>query len=177
MAYTGNFQPPGPGSWERESTHMSRPISRWLGAFMVPAFIRGFRESMSTYGMPLDCIEPAIVEGFMYLAARPVGAPKGAKGPPPKPIFKLLTWLHAALRDDPNARALLEKDAPPKETLDALVAGSGPTAKAARAYLDAVGLRVISGYDVADRCAIEMPEILVRAIRSALAGDVVSREN
>jgi pyruvate,water dikinase len=38
-----------------------------------------------------------------------------------------------------------------------------------QAYLDVVGWRVISGYDVADSVALEVPEMLVTAIRSTLA--------
>ena len=48
--------------------------------------------------MLLDYIEFAVVNGFVYICPRGVGAPKGAKGPPPKLIFKVLTKLHPEVR-------------------------------------------------------------------------------
>lgn len=50
------------------------------------------------YGLLLSHMDYAVVHGFMYTTPRPVGAPEGAKGSPPKPLFKLLTWLHPEVR-------------------------------------------------------------------------------
>ncbi|HEX8154570.1 MAG TPA: PEP-utilizing enzyme [Thermoanaerobaculia bacterium] len=93
-----DFAPPAPGVWELESTHMQRPISRAMAAVLPAAGTAGFREGMARYGMLLEGIEFAVVNRFVYMCARPVGAPKGAKGPPPKAIFKLLTKLHPEVR-------------------------------------------------------------------------------
>lgn len=92
------FVPPGPGVWELESTHMVRPVSRMTAAVFPKAAIEGFRAGMERYGMLLDYIEFAVVNGFIYICPRAVGAPKGAKGPPPKLIFKALTKLHPEVR-------------------------------------------------------------------------------
>jgi pyruvate,water dikinase len=62
------------------------------------AMMRGFKDATREYGALLDCIEVVLINGFLYSAPRPVGAPKGAKGPPPKPIFKLLVLLHPEVR-------------------------------------------------------------------------------
>jgi len=93
-----NFVPPGPGVWELESTHIMRPVSRAMEAFFPDAATAGFFEGMARYGMLLDGMEFKVVNRFVYTALRPVGAPKGAKGPPPKFIFKLLTKLHPQVR-------------------------------------------------------------------------------
>lgn len=98
MLETSDFTAPGPGVWEVESTHMMRPMSRSMAAVFPPAATAGFREGMARYGMLLDYLEFAVVNRFIYICARPVGAPKGAKGPPPKAIFKLLTKLHPEIR-------------------------------------------------------------------------------
>ncbi len=98
MLETSDFTAPGPGVWEVESTHMMRPVSRSMAAVLPPAATAGFREGMARYGMLLDYLEFAVVNRFIYICARPVGAPKGAKGPPPKAIFKLLTKLHPEMR-------------------------------------------------------------------------------
>jgi pyruvate,water dikinase len=299
VAYTGKFVTPGPGSWEREQTHFVQPISRYLGDIFPAAMTRGFREMTSRYGILLDYIELAVVDGFVYTAPRPVGAPKAAKGPPPKPVFKLMTWLHpeirrrikrsrealetkiwrddvrmwdaeikpsvaktnarlgalepgsvtdealtahlrecrraldnaiyqhhrlngccmlpigeylaeaaewtglptsellepfrgsspvsigareelerlsAALRKDDAARALLAEGREAGEVLRAVRETKGDVGEAARAYLDVVGYRITTGYDVADRFGLEMPEVLTRAIRKAVDDTEVRRD-
>jgi pyruvate,water dikinase len=93
------FTPPGPGVWELEATHMVRPVSRALASFFPEAATAGFKWSMARYGMLLDHLEFQVVNRFVYICARGVGAPKGAtKGPPPKLIFKLLTKIHPEIR-------------------------------------------------------------------------------
>lgn len=291
MVYSARFEPPSPGAWERESTHMHHPLSRFIAAFFPQAFTRGFRDGTLYYGLLLDHIEVAVINGFMYSVPRPVGAPKDAKGPPPKLIFKLLTWFHpeirrriarsreafekklwreqvrewdeqvkpglarthqrllavdvASLSDEglaahvlecakesahaiythhrfngcamvavgdylvhasdwtglprtellapfrgsspisagataeltrisqaisgnSEARAALSSGRAPAEVLRELREAPGEVGEAVRAYLGVVGHRVVTGYDVADRTALEMPEILVGAIRSAV---------
>jgi pyruvate,water dikinase len=92
------FNAPGPGVWKLESTHMSRPLSRAMESIFSAAATEGFKWSMARYGMLLDCMEFQTVNRFVYLCARGVGAPKGAKGPPPKFIFKLLLHLHPEMK-------------------------------------------------------------------------------
>ncbi|HYH06475.1 MAG TPA: PEP-utilizing enzyme [Thermoanaerobaculia bacterium] len=92
------FTPPGPGVWELEATHLQRPISRAMAAIFPAAATEGFRAGMARYGMLLDHLEFAVANRFVYICPRPVGAPKGAKGPPPKPIFTILTKLHPEMR-------------------------------------------------------------------------------
>ena len=295
MVYTGKFEAPGPGSWERESTHLLHPMSRWLADLFPGALMRGFKAMAAHYGLLLDHVEMAVVEGFLYASPRVVGAPPSAKGPPPKPIFKLLTWLHpeirrrvrrsrealankiwrdelkewderlkpalaatqarllasdvaalpdgalaahleqcrralddsvvlhhrltgcsmvpmgdyliaaaewtglpeadliapfrgaspvsagataeidalvAAIRADAEAEALVrEGGVDAAGVLRDLRARPGALGEAARAYLDLVGYRMVTGMDVADRYALEMPDVLVRTIRSALSGE------
>ena len=60
------FEAPGAGSWELESTHFQRPISRFVSAAFLSGFPRGFSEGTARYGMLIDHIEPAIVNGFLY---------------------------------------------------------------------------------------------------------------
>jgi pyruvate,water dikinase len=267
---------------------------------MPAAMMRGFKATTSHYGLLLDHLEAAMIDGFLYFAARPVGAPKSAKGPPPKPVFKLLTWLHPeirrrirraeevfqrklwredirlwdeevkpalaaegqallaedlsaasnaalaahvrratafldravywhhrfngcnmvplgnflvrvgdwtglspsellqpmrglspvsggahvelqnvkpAIQADGAAVLLLMSDKPAAEILDGLIARPTAAGAAVRAYLDVVGLRVMGGYDVADRHAREHPDMLVKIIRAAVTGDEVSRQS
>jgi pyruvate,water dikinase len=278
---------------------MTKPPSVYTAAVFPPAMMRGFKATTQHYGMLLDHLEVAVINGFLYYAARPVGAPKGAKGPPPKPIFMLLTRLHPeirrrirrsaevfdrklwredvkrwdvevkpalnaegralvaedlsqasntqladhvrratafldkaifwhhrlngcgmiplgdflvhamawtglspsellqpmrglspvsggaqaelqalkpAIQSDGAAVLLLISDKPPAEILNGLLERPTAAGAATRAYVDTVGLRVLGGYDVADRHAREHPDMLVKIIRAAVMSDEASRK-
>jgi pyruvate,water dikinase len=98
MLDPSHFQPPGPGVWELEVTHMTRPLSRWFTDVFPAAAVAGFKATTARYGLLLDYMDFAVINRFMYLCPRGVGAPKGAKGPPPRLIFQLLTKVHPAVR-------------------------------------------------------------------------------
>lgn len=276
-----------------------------MAAILPDAATAGFRESMARYGMLLEYLEFRVVNRFVYLCARAVGAPKGAKGPPPKLIFKLLTKLHPEMRrrvrrvaevwetkfwredvkrwdnewkpaiarenaelqrvdlraltdeqlvahversfdalrrgvtmhhslnatamlptgdflvhvnewtgltpsdvlplfrgsspvsqgasdelqvlgravnEQADVQTLLAGD--PAAAIDALVARQDAVGEAARRYVDKTGVRITTGYDVADLTCAEMPALLVENIRAAMtrqnsvgAGDVKERES
>jgi pyruvate,water dikinase len=61
------------------------------------------------------------------------------------------------------------RDMPPEEVLEALRSLGGVIGKAVDNYLHIVGMQLTSGYDITERYALEMPEILVANIWSALA--------
>jgi pyruvate,water dikinase len=292
------FTPPSPGSWELEQTHLTRPPSVFIASTMPEPMMRGFREGTSHYGLLLDYLEVAVINRFIYICPRPVGAPKSAKGAPPRLLFELLrrvhpeirrrvkragavfrerTWrddvklwdqelrpalaaearallaenlstssntqladhlrraagfltkathihhrlnfcsmlplgdflihamqwtglsagellqtmrglspvsagamqelneLRAALLANTDALALVTSSRPPAEILSSLQARTDAVGAATQAYVDVVGLRVMGGYDVADRHAREHPELIVNIIRSALTSDETTR--
>jgi pyruvate,water dikinase len=78
--------------------------------------------------------------------------------------------LIAALRDDPEARELLEPGEDPRSALDALRSHAGEVGAAATAYLDLVGYRLLDGFDISGPCALELPDALLRSIRVAVEG-------
>lgn len=270
-------------------------MTRWSIDVFPAAFKRGFREGTAQYGLLLDYLEYAAVNGFAYNCAHVVGAPPAAKGPPPKWLFKLLTWLHPQVRqriqtaetvfkqklwredlkawdetwkpalrrtylelqtvdpthlslDDlivhltacrdavaqaiyyhhrlnpcamlplgdflvhaqawtglptqtllqllqgatpvsigaiaeieqlaqaihqhPEAASRLNSQQPAAEILQQLRAMPGVVGQAMQAYLEVVGLRVLTGYDVGDLYALDTPELLVKNIRSAVQTSV-----
>ena len=102
-------------------------------------------------------LSPAHLLGMMQGAA-PVSAGASAE----------LERLIATVREDPSARQLLESDGEPAEVLEGLRALEGDAGAAAAAYLDLVGYRLLDGFDIGGRYALELPDVLVRAIRAAV---------
>lgn len=92
------FDAPGKGPWELDSTHFSRPFARFSRATTAEGFPRGFAEGTARYGLLLDHLKPAFVNGFMYMQPVAYLAPEGAMGPPPAPVLWLLTRLHPKMR-------------------------------------------------------------------------------
>ncbi|MDB5212438.1 MAG: hypothetical protein JWO86_365 [Myxococcaceae bacterium] len=92
------FAPPGPGAWELEATHYSRPVCRFTQGPITEGFGEGFAESTARYGVMLDRMEPRFVNDFVFMQPRPFGAPISATKPPPKIIFQLLTRLIPKMR-------------------------------------------------------------------------------
>ena len=72
------------------------------------------------------------------------------------------------LRQDAEARALLASEGEPGKLLDELRDVPGVTGAAVSSYLEVTGHRLLDGFDISGRCALEMPEALLRAIRSAV---------
>ena len=79
-----------------------------------------------------------------------------------------LEQLVAALKADAAARELLESDRDPGEILYALRTFDSDAGRALSAYLDLVGYRLLDGFDISGRYALEMPDALVRSIRAAV---------
>lgn len=76
-----------------------------------------------------------------------------------------------AFAADASARAILDSDADPAEVLAELRELPGETGAAVAGYLDLVGNRLIDGFDIAEPRAIELPDALLRSLRSSVAGD------
>jgi pyruvate,water dikinase len=82
------YTAPGPGTWELDTTHFSRPISQYCSGVAGPSFERGFKEGCERYGLFLSYLKSAYIHGFCYskpvLALVPEDAPPG---PPPDGFF------------------------------------------------------------------------------------------
>ena len=92
------FAPPGPGAWELETTHYSRPVTRFVQQAYRIGFAEGFRASAARFGLMLSHLEPAYVQDFTYMRAVGFGEQPDAKGPPPKLVMQLLTRIVPKLR-------------------------------------------------------------------------------
>jgi phosphohistidine swiveling domain-containing protein len=80
-----------------------------------------------------------------------------------------LQQMVAALNADGAARELLESDRDPGEVLYALRTFDSEAGRALDAYLDLVGYRLLDGFDISGRYALEMPDALLRSIGAALS--------
>ncbi len=92
------WEPPGPGVWELETVHAQRPTTKMVRTAWSYGLSKGFKYGCARYGAMLDYLQPETVNGFIYMQARPFGAPPGAAGPPPAPVLWLLTRLHPKMR-------------------------------------------------------------------------------
>jgi phosphohistidine swiveling domain-containing protein len=97
----------------------------------------------------------------MLRGAAPVSA--GASGE--------LEVLIAAIKQDTAARSLLDADGDPGKTLAELRAFDGDVGRAMSGYLDLVGCRLLDGFDISGRYALELPDALLRAIRLSVDGE------
>jgi pyruvate,water dikinase len=65
------FDPPGPGFWELDPVHFPRPATRYWTELHPAAFKRGTGEFARNYGLLIDGLEMAYVNGFAYKIVKP----------------------------------------------------------------------------------------------------------
>lgn len=80
-----------------------------------------------------------------------------------------LARLISTVGKDARAQELLMKEDEPGRILQTLRAIEGEIGQAATAYLDLVGYRLLDGFDISEPCALELPAVLLRAIRTAIS--------
>jgi pyruvate,water dikinase len=101
----------------------------------------------------------------VHTLLRPVkGYSAISKGAAAKELDQLARLLRAS-----SAHAALLDRGSPAEVLDALRAAPGEIGAAARAWLDVMAYRMVSGYDLCDRFALELPEMLIAGLRAGIA--------
>jgi pyruvate,water dikinase len=102
-------------------------------------------------------VPPSEVLGMMRGAA-PVSAGASSE----------LDLLITAFGEDASARQILESDEDPTQVLDQLRSLDNDVGKRLSGYLDLVGYRLLDGFDISGRYALELPDALLRAIRTAV---------
>jgi phosphohistidine swiveling domain-containing protein len=105
-------------------------------------------------------LPPAELLGLMRGAA-PVSAGVSAE----------LERLQRAIAGDPSAKQALASEDDPGQVLERLRSLEGEAGSAAAAYLDLVGYRLVDGFDISNPYALELPDALLRAIRTAVTDD------
>ena len=79
--------------------------------------------------------------------------------------------LKQAFAADASARKMLEADGDPTKLLASLRSVGGATGAAVSGYLDLVGNRLVDGFDIAEPSVLELPDALLRAMRTAVTGE------
>lgn len=80
-----------------------------------------------------------------------------------------LERLIATIGPDSSALELLQSDGEPGSVLAALRSLGGETGSAMSGYLDLIGNRPLDGFDISEPSALELPDVLLRAIRVAVS--------
>jgi len=143
------WEAPGKGAWELETTHASRPWAPFTQDSFTYGFVKGFKHGTARYGLTLEYLAPALVNGYMYSQPRPFGAPAGAP-PPPAPVLWALTRLHPKMRSRLReaARAIEEKrwraDLEEWDNVDR------PAAIEKHRVIQAVDVRALDNHELAD---------------------------
>ncbi len=91
------FEAPDAGLWEQDGVHFPRPLTRFFQETFRDGFMRGFKGGTSRYGLMLDHLQPAFVNGFLYMKQVNVGVPPEALSHPPKEEFLQLCKEHPEL--------------------------------------------------------------------------------
>lgn len=91
------FSPPGPGTWELDSTHFPRPAAPMTQQIFSRHFPAGMAQATARYGLVLDRLAYGAAGGWLFSQVRPVGAAPGA-APPPKLVLQLVTRIHPEYR-------------------------------------------------------------------------------
>ena len=60
------FEPPGPGTWEQDPVHFPRPLTRYFMETHPAAFRKGTSDFARFYGLLIDGLQIAYVNGFGY---------------------------------------------------------------------------------------------------------------
>ena len=267
------FEPPGPGSWTIDASHFPRPATRYWAEMHPEPARRGYSEFTRYYGIPIDGLQFAYVNGFAYTTVTQVPDEEIAeRDRRAREVFEHKLWrdqlrdwdqtvkpvsikTHRALQSvdpagltdaelvayltrcrdhhvemiyqhmrftgaamvaigdllahaedwtdlasadllsvmrgtaptsagasselermisainrDLKAQRLLDSDREAGETLGELRSLPGETGQAVSAYLELTGYRLLDGFDISGRYALELPDALLRATSAAVAG-------
>ena len=82
------FEAPGPGTWELDATHLSKPTTLYTSSITPAQLVRGFKEGTERYGLFLSHLQPVFIHGFCYMKPMLAFVPEDAPpGPPPDGFF------------------------------------------------------------------------------------------
>ena len=100
VADDATWQPPGPGSWQRDTSHSHAAPTRFFRRIASEYTSITYGKVMDEWGGAIKTIDFAVVNGDLYRRLVPlVGADRDNGKIPPKPILWLATRLHPVFRE------------------------------------------------------------------------------
>ena len=96
------WDPPGPGMWQRETTHVPGGATPVMQDIAPAAVAAGTARMAARYGLPISHVSFRFVNDRLFMRPIPAVGEKPRKAPPP-PVLRVLSRLHPALR--PRVRA------------------------------------------------------------------------
>ena len=92
------WEPPGPGQWMLDTTHHGRrPVTGYLRALAEESFGQ-VSVMFERYGLPLQDMASAEVNGCTYIRPRAVGEGDSPKPAPPALVLSVVSRIHPELR-------------------------------------------------------------------------------
>jgi pyruvate,water dikinase len=86
------FEAPGKGEWRALTDHFPRPLTLEYQSLLEGGMESGEAEVFERYGLPARGIQPAFVNGYLYIGVAPLVGRNANRLPP-----KALLWLAARL--------------------------------------------------------------------------------
>ena len=65
------FEPAGPGSWNRDPVHFPRPVTQYWTEMHPEPFKQGTNNFARYYGLLIDGLQTSYINGFAYNQVRP----------------------------------------------------------------------------------------------------------
>lgn len=145
------WDPPGPGQWAIDMSHMPAGCTRITQELMSPAMRDGSRRMLAELGAPLECIDLRFVNGFTYTRVRPlVGGDRTPRRPPPLPVLKLAMRLHPEMRRRAATSARVLEQEPWKQVIHDWHHGTKSRIEAGNLALQDVDLAALDDAAVLD---------------------------
>lgn len=143
------WDPPGPGQWALDRSHMSGSATPLVQELMSRSMPAGMRRTFKELGVPADTLDVAWVNGLMYTRLRPlIGADKPPKKLPPSFILKLAIRLHPEMRRRAKVAGRVMEDRPWRRVLADWESSGRARVEAKNLALQDVDLAALSDTDL-----------------------------
>jgi rifampicin phosphotransferase len=112
------FEPPGPGTWERDISHTTAAPTRLMRRLTTTTMPDAYREVFALFGAPLDTMDIRWVHGAMYHRLVPLVGADSERPPPPAPVMRIALRLHPAFRRRERAARKIWSERPDRAVVD-----------------------------------------------------------
>jgi rifampicin phosphotransferase len=158
------WEPPGPGFWEWQGSHLPGIPTPIYKDIHVESLTTGVAAMFERLGVPLGGMDEEFVHGRCYASLRPLVGKRGASVPP-KPVLWLAVRLHPAFRRRAKTAARVLEQRVWRERTEEWTTTLRPRLRAANLALQGEPITELDDADLADHVR--------RAHRNALDGHLL----